>query len=108
MIYSNSVLRSEAVKLPSMPEGYVWFVFSEDNGSTSLGLVLDGERTEFVRKLRMPDVVDEDEQVKIIQRAASSIRWDYVTAYIDEYMAEDEAAENIIHAENRFPLKKFA
>lgn len=108
MIYSNHLIQSGQVKIPPMPAGYVWCITSSANGEAFLGLLLDGEPTEFIHPLRMPDTVNEKEQTRIVQRAASSIRWDYVTAFADNYMDEEEedAVENIIHAENRF--KKFA
>lgn len=95
--------------MPHLADGYSWYLYSDANGSSWLGLKLDGKPTDFRFPLGMPSMVDEVEQNKIIMRAAASVKFSLATAIL-EYMEPESfdfivQEDNVVHAENRFVRK---
>lgn len=106
VIYSNRLLETGKIKMPPLIQGYNWRFFSDSSGSSWIGLQLEGIDTDFRAPLPMPETLDEDEQSKIIVRAAMSVKFSLATAIL-ENMSSDvfddcDDVDNIIHAADRF------
>lgn len=105
MIYGNYLISQGKIKLPVLPTGYAWDIFSSPDGQAWIRLLLNSQVTEFIAPIPMPQFCDDEEQKKIITRAAASVKWDLATAILNEMPEEDYSPEPegvVLNAVKRF------
>jgi hypothetical protein len=91
VIYSNRILEKGLVKLPALTDNLSWEIKHTDVGSAWLTVVNgQGSVTNYMRPLPMPEIVDNNAQLKIIENMACSIRFEMLDEELPEFAPEDE------------------
>lgn len=78
MIYSSRLLKHPKLRLPSIPDVFVWNIRVEDDGTAYLTLE-SSEGVYASQKLVHPMPTAEVEYLGVISRAGASLRWELET-----------------------------